>query len=69
MIDKFADEEIKSLIKTHSSLLFAWANAHQGLVSPKAKEALLNTTARLYELVEAIPTTKGPIISGNNRSN
>lgn len=59
-INKFAPDEIKSLIKLHTSTIYQWAGAAASAgvkISPNSKEAVLTLICRLHELVEALPVT------------
>ena len=64
MIDKFALTEAKGLIKLHTSLIFQWAQATQDsgatVVSAALKDALLTSSIRLHELLEALPVAELP---------
>ena len=59
MINKYAPNELKTLIRIHTANINAWAGVAEGAtVSASVKEALLATTARLYELIEELPQTE-----------
>lgn len=59
MIDKFAPSEAKALIKIHSFNINQWAAMMEGPLTDVMKDALLQTTARMYELIEELPVPKG----------
>lgn len=55
-IDKFACVECKTIIKQHTAALNAWANNNtDAKVSATTKEALLDLSARLHEVIEQLP--------------
>jgi hypothetical protein len=57
-IQKFANEELRALIRTHTAVLNQWAAQSSGETPAFLKKALLDTTSRLYECIEQLPEPK-----------
>lgn len=57
-IQKFAFVEGKVLLMKHCNTIFVWASAAEGNELPSAERAaLLETLARMYQIVEGMPET------------
>ena len=57
-IQKFALIEGKSILSVHCVTIFKWASQADTLMAEKTQAALLETIARMYQIVEGMPLTQ-----------
>lgn len=55
--DNFATPEIKAILSYHCAVIGSFSKL-TGKTSPELKEFLLETAARIYDLVEQLPIPK-----------
>lgn len=53
-VEQFATPEIKAMLSYHSGVMLSFSKL-AGKTSPELREFLLETAARMYDLVEQLP--------------